>query len=199
MSPFSWSHHWVWLVPLSVHLGYRGIVLGSRRAVGAMWLLCALTAGWLIFPQGKAPTSGLVAWRPGGTLEYVAAQRLSVCAADSSNRVGGLAAGRRIRFSCHCGRRVFDGSAGQHCQPGACGRRWRSLITSMTRHRVSLSRARSPAVLVCPRGFHGGLLVLRVVTSLRSRPPVYQPRQVHRSCAGSPATAPAAPWSGSHR
>ena len=56
----------MWLVPLSVHLGYRGIVLGSRRAVGAMWLLCALTAGWLIFPQGKAPTSGLVAWRPGG-------------------------------------------------------------------------------------------------------------------------------------
>ena len=65
-SPFSWSHHWVWLVPLSVHLGYRGIVLGSRRAVGAMWLLCALTAGWLIVLQGKAPMPGLVAWRPGG-------------------------------------------------------------------------------------------------------------------------------------
>jgi alpha-1,2-mannosyltransferase len=65
-SPFSWSHHWVWLVPLTVHLGYRGIVLGSRRAVWAMWLLGALTAGWLVFPQGKAPISGLVAWRPGG-------------------------------------------------------------------------------------------------------------------------------------
>jgi alpha-1,2-mannosyltransferase len=65
-SPFSWSHHWVWLVPLTVHLGYRGIVLGSRRAVWAMWLLGALTAGWLVFQQGKAPISGLVAWRPGG-------------------------------------------------------------------------------------------------------------------------------------
>jgi alpha-1,2-mannosyltransferase len=65
-SPFSWSHHWVWLVPLCVHLGYRGIVLGSRRALGAMWLLCGLTAGWLVVLQGKAPRSGLVAWRPGG-------------------------------------------------------------------------------------------------------------------------------------
>jgi alpha-1,2-mannosyltransferase len=26
-SPFSWSHHWVWLVALIVHLAYRGFVL----------------------------------------------------------------------------------------------------------------------------------------------------------------------------
>jgi hypothetical protein len=30
--------------------------------------------------------------------------------------------------------------------------------------------------------------------SLRTHPPVYQPRRVHRSCARSLATAPAAPW-----
>jgi alpha-1,2-mannosyltransferase len=65
-SPFSWSHHWVWLVPLIVHLGHRGFVLGSRRAVWAMWLLWALTADWLIVPRGGLPVSGLVAWRPGG-------------------------------------------------------------------------------------------------------------------------------------
>jgi alpha-1,2-mannosyltransferase len=56
----------VWFVPLVVHLGYRGSVLGSRRAVWALWLLCALTAGWLIRPRGKAPMSGLVTWRPSG-------------------------------------------------------------------------------------------------------------------------------------
>ena len=65
-SPFSWSHHWVWFVPLVVHLGYRGFVLKSRRAVWALSLLCALSAGWLIGPRGTAPMSGLVAWRPGG-------------------------------------------------------------------------------------------------------------------------------------
>jgi alpha-1,2-mannosyltransferase len=65
-SPFSWSHHWVWLVALVVHLGYHGYVLGSRLALWEMWLLWVLTAGWLIVPRGRLPVSGLVAWRPGG-------------------------------------------------------------------------------------------------------------------------------------
>ena len=65
-SPFSWSHHWVWFVPLIVHLGYRWCVLGSRTAGWAMWLLWAATAGWLISPRGRTPASGLVAWRAGG-------------------------------------------------------------------------------------------------------------------------------------
>ncbi|MDT7793353.1 MAG: alpha,2-mannosyltransferase [Mycobacterium sp.] len=65
-SPFSWSHHWVWVGPLVVHLGYRGYVTGSVGAVRAMWLLWALTAGWLISLHGWAPASGMVALRPGG-------------------------------------------------------------------------------------------------------------------------------------
>ena len=35
--------------------------------------------------------------------------------------------------------------------------------------------------------------------SLRTHPPAYRPRPVHRSCAGSPATALRARWSGWHR
>jgi alpha-1,2-mannosyltransferase len=56
----------VWFVPLIVHLGHRGYVLGSRWALCAVWALCALIAGWLISPRGRAPMPGLVAWRPGG-------------------------------------------------------------------------------------------------------------------------------------
>jgi alpha-1,2-mannosyltransferase len=65
-SPFSWSHHWVWFIPLIVHLGHRGYVLGSRWALCAAWALFALIAGWLCSPRGRAPMPGLVAWRPGG-------------------------------------------------------------------------------------------------------------------------------------
>jgi alpha-1,2-mannosyltransferase len=65
-SPFSWTHHWIWFVPLLVHLGHRGYVLRSAKSAWAMWLLWALTAGWLISTRGRTPGSGLVAWRPGG-------------------------------------------------------------------------------------------------------------------------------------
>ncbi|WP_158021402.1 glycosyltransferase 87 family protein [Mycolicibacterium chubuense] len=65
-SPFSWTHHWVWFVPLLVHLAYRGCVVGSRAAGPAMWLLWAVVAGWLVTTKGRTPVSGLARWRPGG-------------------------------------------------------------------------------------------------------------------------------------
>jgi alpha-1,2-mannosyltransferase len=65
-SPFSWSHHWVWFAPLVVHLGYRGHVAGSRAAATAMWLLCALLGGWIVFTAGDTPQAGILSLRPGG-------------------------------------------------------------------------------------------------------------------------------------
>ena len=65
-SPFSWSHHWVWFAPLVVHLGYRGYVAGSRTAAVAMWLLCALLGGWIVFTAGDTPQAGLLSLRLGG-------------------------------------------------------------------------------------------------------------------------------------
>jgi alpha-1,2-mannosyltransferase len=65
-SPFSWSHHWVWFAPLVIHLGYRGYVVGSRVAATAMWLLCALLGGWIVFTAGDTPQAGILSLRPGG-------------------------------------------------------------------------------------------------------------------------------------
>ena len=65
-SPFSWSHHWVWFAPLVVHLGYRGYVIGSRIAAAAMWLVCALLGGWIVFTAGDTPQAGILSLRPGG-------------------------------------------------------------------------------------------------------------------------------------
>ena len=65
-SPFSWSHHWVWFAPLVVHLGYRAYVAGSMAAAAAMWLLCALLGGWIVFTAGDTPQAGILSLRPGG-------------------------------------------------------------------------------------------------------------------------------------
>src|SRR6185312_17062014 len=46
VSPFSWSHHWVWFAPLVVHLAYRGYVLGSRFSAWTMWAFCAAFSSW---------------------------------------------------------------------------------------------------------------------------------------------------------
>jgi alpha-1,2-mannosyltransferase len=66
ISPFSWSHHWVWFIPLVVHLGYRAYVLSCTYAAWTMFLLCALLAGWLTEFKGKTPRTGAVTLRPGG-------------------------------------------------------------------------------------------------------------------------------------
>jgi len=65
-SPFSWSHHWVWFVPLVVHLGYRGYVLGSRRSVVMLWTTCLLFADWLTTLRGQPPAASLLSVRLGG-------------------------------------------------------------------------------------------------------------------------------------
>jgi alpha-1,2-mannosyltransferase len=65
-SPFSWSHHWVWLAPLVVHFGHRAYVCRSAPSTFAMWSLWAVCAAWPVTLQGTAPEPGLIKLRPGG-------------------------------------------------------------------------------------------------------------------------------------
>ncbi|MUM18640.1 DUF2029 domain-containing protein [Mycobacterium sp. CBMA271] len=67
-SPFSWSHHWVWFVPLVVHLAYRGYVLGKRASAATMWVFSVVFAAWFTSLSGKTPDSGALTLRPGGIL-----------------------------------------------------------------------------------------------------------------------------------
>ncbi len=66
VSPFSWSHHWVWFVPLVAHLGYRAYALRSALSAWAMWLLCALCGAWFVAFPGGTPQAGVMSLRPGG-------------------------------------------------------------------------------------------------------------------------------------
>lgn len=66
LSPFSWSHHWVWIAPLLIHLGHRAFVLGSGWAMVATWAFWATFAGWVVTARGDTPETGLLAFRPGG-------------------------------------------------------------------------------------------------------------------------------------
>ncbi len=66
-SPFSWSHHWVWLAPLLVHLGFLGSVHRSRVAALAMWTLAAIFGGWFVASRSSPPQAGLVSLRHPGT------------------------------------------------------------------------------------------------------------------------------------
>ncbi|WP_232070292.1 glycosyltransferase 87 family protein [Mycobacterium noviomagense] len=67
VSPFSWSHHWVWFAPLMVHLGYRAYILRSRYAAWTLWLLAALLAGWFTSaPGGDIREASVLSLRPGG-------------------------------------------------------------------------------------------------------------------------------------
>lgn len=70
-SPFSWSHHWVWFVPLVVYLGYRGYVLGKRASAITMWAFCVAFAAWFTSLRGKTPDSGMLSLRPGGVLNEI--------------------------------------------------------------------------------------------------------------------------------
>lgn len=71
VSPFSWSHHWVWFAPVAVHLGYRAYVLRSRTSAWMLWLSWALLAAWFTTLKGKTPESGILSWRPGGVLNEI--------------------------------------------------------------------------------------------------------------------------------
>lgn len=71
LSPFSWSHHWVWMVPLAVHLGHRAYVHGSRWALAGLWPFWAVFAGWPVRAAGGTPETGLLSVRPGGGWDVV--------------------------------------------------------------------------------------------------------------------------------
>jgi alpha-1,2-mannosyltransferase len=65
-APFSWSHHWVWFAPLLVHLGYRAYIHRCTYSAWALWLLCALLAGWFTAVRGDTPEAGVLSLRLGG-------------------------------------------------------------------------------------------------------------------------------------
>jgi alpha-1,2-mannosyltransferase len=71
VSPFSWSHHWVWVTLVLVHKGYRAYVLGSRWSMVAVWLLWATYAGWVVHTRGDTPETGVLSLRGGGLLDVV--------------------------------------------------------------------------------------------------------------------------------
>jgi len=65
-SPFSWSHHWVWFVPLVIHLGYRAYVQGSRSSAYLVWVISLVFADWPVSMAGQPPPAGLLKVRLGG-------------------------------------------------------------------------------------------------------------------------------------
>ncbi|WP_253867853.1 glycosyltransferase 87 family protein [Mycobacterium sp. GA-1285] len=71
VSPFSWSHHWVWFAPLLVHLGVLGFVHRSRAAALAMWTLAAIFGGWFIASRSSPPQAGLMSLRHPGTWDQL--------------------------------------------------------------------------------------------------------------------------------
>lgn len=71
LSPFSWSHHWVWVVPLAIHLGHRAYVVGSRAALVSTWSSWVVFAGWVTSAPGDTPETGLLSLRPGGRWDVV--------------------------------------------------------------------------------------------------------------------------------
>lgn len=81
VSPFSWSHHWVWFAPLLVHLGVHGFVHRSRVAVLAMWTLAAAFGGWFIASRSSPPQAGLMSLRHPGTWDQLlpAAYLFALC------------------------------------------------------------------------------------------------------------------------
>ncbi|MGE2717904.1 glycosyltransferase 87 family protein [Mycolicibacterium litorale] len=81
VSPFSWSHHWVWLAPLVVYLGLLGYVHRSRVAALAMWALVALFGGWFVASRSDPPQAGLMSLRHPGLWDQLlpAAYLLALC------------------------------------------------------------------------------------------------------------------------
>ena len=115
-SPFSWSHHWVWLAPLVVHLGHRAFVIGSRWSLAALCAAWVTFAGWLVSVTGGTPETGLLSIRPGGTWDVVAARGLPAGVRDDVGGHGVVAAqaGPGLRRHRHRHRR---GVVPRHAHP----------------------------------------------------------------------------------
>jgi alpha-1,2-mannosyltransferase len=68
VSPISWDHHWVWIVPVLAMIG--GLVMGARRTVLAAYLaagigVAAVFGSWPLRytgPIGLVPERGLIGW-----------------------------------------------------------------------------------------------------------------------------------------
>ncbi|MDX1885413.1 glycosyltransferase 87 family protein [Mycolicibacterium sp. 120270] len=70
-SPFSWSHHWVWFVPLLVHLGLLGYVHHKRIAALAFWAAAVVFGGWFVASRSSPPEAGLMSLRHPGTWDQL--------------------------------------------------------------------------------------------------------------------------------
>jgi alpha-1,2-mannosyltransferase len=67
LSPFAWSHHYVWVVPLAVLLGARAVTGERRSAAGLLGVLVVTTAVVTRLPGpavGPIPATGLISWWP---------------------------------------------------------------------------------------------------------------------------------------
>jgi alpha-1,2-mannosyltransferase len=63
VSPFTWSHHWVWLVPMTVYLVHRALT-NSWWWVGVATLLAVMGSWAHSFPDDGAPRIGLYLFAP---------------------------------------------------------------------------------------------------------------------------------------
>lgn len=70
-SPFSWSHHWVWIAPLLVHLGLLGYIHHNRVAALAVWALAVVFGGWFVASRSSPPQAGLMSLRHPGTWDQL--------------------------------------------------------------------------------------------------------------------------------
>jgi alpha-1,2-mannosyltransferase len=68
VSPFSWTHHWVWVAVLLVALAYYAAVRRQRWAAVAMVTTWLLLGGWFV-TYGPSPEAGITAFRHPGTLD----------------------------------------------------------------------------------------------------------------------------------
>jgi alpha-1,2-mannosyltransferase len=77
LAPFAWSHHYVWVVPLAVHLGTRAVAGDRRAAAGLAGVLVATVAVVTALPGprvGPIPATGLVSvWQDAYLLLFLVA------------------------------------------------------------------------------------------------------------------------------
>ena len=71
VSPFSWSHHWVWFAPLIAHLAYRAYVLRRAASVAGLWLLAAILGGWFTTWQSGDLEAGALSLPAAGWWEAI--------------------------------------------------------------------------------------------------------------------------------